>query len=201
MNNTIISNMLSYDELLHMSGILFHRRHSRRSLSLDILTMIGNAVEALAQARTFRDAVNEFIRMRRIPEHRRSQTYNNMLYLRRRGYIHFKPFLKPTLKGKEFLSVGELLNLKLPRPVKWDGKWRMVIFDVPNEKNDMRLAFKDKIKSLGFRMVQRSVWVYPYECGREIDRLRTFYRIRDYVTYAIVQEIEDNASLRKLFNM
>ena len=184
-----------------MPGILFHHKYSQNSNALSLLILLANTVDVLAHAKTFREAIDLLIQQRKIPRNRRQQSYDSLSYLKRRGYIRLQPFLKPTITGREFLSAHEFLNLELPRPQHWDGKWRMEIFDIPNEKNSMRLAFKDKIKSLGFRMIQRSVWIYPYECGREIDQLRTIYRIRNYVTYAVVHEIEDDAGLRKLFTL
>ena len=184
-----------------MPGIKFYRKYSKKSNALILLELFVSAAETIAAARTFREAIDLLILHQKIPKNRRQQSYDSLLYLKRRGYIHFQTFLKPTVEGKKLLNMAEFLNLKLPRPSLWDGKWRVVMFDIPTEKNDMRLAFKEKIKNLGFRMIQRSVWVYPYECGKEIDQLRTFYRIRDHVTYAVVESIEDDDSLRKLFNL
>lgn len=180
-----------------MSGNKFYGK----SLASALLSDIANAADILERARTFREAIDLLVRQHKIPKANQQQAYDSLLYLNRRGYVHFQTFLKPTIKGKRLLKVIELLNVTLPRPATWDGKWRMVIFDVPNDKNNKRIAFKDKIKSLGFQMIQRSVWMYPYECGKEIDQLRTFYEIRDHVTFAVVSEIEDDAELKKRFNL
>src|SRR3989338_794689 len=57
----------------------------------------------------------------------------SLLSLKRRKLITFKKrkgkiVLVISVDGKERLAHGTLCNLQLRRPVKWDGKWRIVIF-------------------------------------------------------------------------
>ena len=103
-----------------------------------------------------------------------------------------------TKKGKELLRGYEFYNLKTEHPKKWDGKWRFIIFDIPEKSRYARDIFRDKLKNLGFFMLQQSVWVYPYECKKEIDFILEFLGLRSYVLYFEV-EIERDAWLRKYF--
>lgn len=47
----------------------------------------------------------------------------------------------------------------------WDRKWRIVIFDIPEDKRYIRDRLRIKLKELGFGMIQKSVWIsaYPFE--------------------------------------
>ena len=64
---------------------------------------------------------------------------------------------------------------------KWDRKWRIVIFDIPEELHKNRNSFRAKIKNLGFYMLQRSVFVFPYPCEEELNELCSRLNISDYV--------------------
>lgn len=44
-------------------------------------------------------------------------------------------------------------------PKIWDGKWRIVIFDIPEEKRIIRNLFRRNLKKWGFKHLQKSVWV------------------------------------------
>lgn len=41
----------------------------------------------------------------------------------------------------------------------WDGKWRIVIFDIPEEKRIIRNLFRRNLKKWGFKHLQKSVWI------------------------------------------
>ena len=104
-----------------------------------------------------------------------------------------------TAKGKSLAEYVEIQQLQLPRPRTWDKKWRMVVFDIPISKNDRRLAFSQKLKHLGFRMVQKSVWMYPHECYAEIQKLLKWYHIEQHVSYAVLTDIHGMSTLQEKF--
>ena len=149
--------------------------------------------------------------MRGLKKHYAKKTwrkfYHSLNYLDRRGYVKIlgvkndKIEIKITRKGESVLELVDIDSMKLPRDQQWDGKWKVVIFDVPNNKNHCRSAFTDKLKELGFVMVQKSVWAYPLECYKEIMILRKFYEIEKYVTYFEAVEIEDELHWRGKFNL
>ena len=41
----------------------------------------------------------------------------------------------------------------------WDGKWRIVIFDIPEQKRLIRDLFRRNLKKWGFKHLQKSVWI------------------------------------------
>lgn len=43
----------------------------------------------------------------------------------------------------------------------WDSQWRLVTFDIPEEKSSIRKGIRNSLYELGFRKFQRSVWVSP----------------------------------------
>lgn len=43
----------------------------------------------------------------------------------------------------------------------WDGRWRLVVFDVPNEHTRLRNQFRDQLRKAGYGWLQNSVWISP----------------------------------------
>ncbi len=83
----------------------------------------------------------------------------------------------------------------------WDGKWRIVVFDIPERLRKGRDALRLKIKELGFYELQKSVFVFPYECKDEIDFVVEFFNLRKYVRFGILEKIDNDIHLRKIFNL
>lgn len=84
---------------------------------------------------------------------------------------------------------------------KWDGKWRLVVFDVPEKKKPAREALRRKLRELGFYELQKSVFVFPFECRDEIDFVIEFFDMRPYVRYGVLEDIDNDAHLRKIFEL
>ncbi|MFH1093900.1 MAG: hypothetical protein V1739_07085 [Candidatus Omnitrophota bacterium] len=107
-----------------------------------------------------------------------------------------------TEKGKKKAGRFQIDSLKIKKPQKWDGKWRIVIFDIAQIENLKRNAFRGKLEELGFKCVQKSVWVYPYQCEDEIKLLRDFFGLnKKDIRLITAESIEDDISLRKIFNL
>ncbi|PJE69272.1 hypothetical protein COU96_00645 [Candidatus Shapirobacteria bacterium CG10_big_fil_rev_8_21_14_0_10_38_14] len=83
----------------------------------------------------------------------------------------------------------------------WDGKWRILTFDVPEKVRWGRDALRDKIKKLGFYELQKSVFVYPYNCKDEIDFIIEFFNIRKYVRFGILETIDNEKHLKEIFKI
>jgi DNA-binding transcriptional regulator PaaX len=90
-------------------------------------------------------------------------------------------FLEITNLGEKELWRYNIEELEIKKPKIWDGKWRMVIFDIPEKFRDGRVALSQKLKEMGFYRLQKSVFVYPYECENEIDFIREFFDVKKFV--------------------
>jgi phenylacetic acid degradation operon negative regulatory protein len=55
---------------------------------------------------------------------------------------------------------------------EWDGKWRMVIFDVPESDRPLRARMRRRLMLEGFGCLQKSVWISPSPFGPMIDELK-----------------------------
>lgn len=105
-----------------------------------------------------------------------------------------------TDKGKLKTLKYHFAKMKINSPY-WDKKWRIVIFDIPEKLRKGRDALRDKLKNLGFYELQKSVFVFPYGCENEIEFLIEFLNLRKYVRYGILESIDNNLHLKKIFKL
>ncbi len=103
-------------------------------------------------------------------------------------------------KGKLKVLNYHFAKMKI-NPPSWDKKWRLVISDIPEKLRKLRDALRERLKVLGFYELQKSVFVFPYECKNEIDFLIEFFQLRKYVRYAVIEFIDNDLHLRKIFNL
>src|SRR3989344_2205004 len=101
--------------------------------------------------------------------------------------------------GEKLLRRFELTDFEFDKPKKWDGKWRMIIFDIPEQKKTARNHITMLFRKVGFFRLQNSVWVYPYDCDDVITVLKTDLSVGRNLLYLIVEELENDKSLRKNF--
>ncbi len=109
--------------------------------------------------------------------------------------------IRLTNKGKERLKEFSIDTLTIPQPKKWDKKWRMVIFDIPNKFVKAREALRKKLKELGFYQLQKSVWAYPYLCQDEILFIAEIFKIQSFINILTVEECLHDYKLRKFFEI
>lgn len=109
--------------------------------------------------------------------------------------------LSITKKGESFLQRLEQNNFKISRPKKWDKKWRIVIFDIKEERKSSRDKLRRTLIQIGFKKLQNSVWVYPYNCENLITLLKTDFKIGKDILYIIAEHIEYDRPLREYFDI
>ena len=90
-----------------------------------------------------------------------------------------------TKQGKRRILKYALDELTIPKPKRWDGRWRMIIYDVDERKKKLRDIFRDSLKSLGFYKLQGSTWIYPYPCEDQVTFLREYYGVLNEILYIV----------------
>jgi DNA-binding transcriptional regulator PaaX len=106
-----------------------------------------------------------------------------------------------TDKGKQKALTYDFGKMEIKKPQKWDKKWRVVLFDIPENRKKIRDALRYHLKNLGFYEFQKSVFVHPYDCKDEIDYLIEFYDIRRFVRFIIADSLDNELHLKKHFNL
>ena len=92
-------------------------------------------------------------------------------------------------------------EMEIKKPPKWDGEWRIVIFDIPDRFKKAREALRKKLKDLGFIKLQESVFVFPYECEDEINFITEVFLIRPFVRFMRVKSFTNEEQIRLKFGL
>jgi hypothetical protein len=146
-------------------------------------------------------------------EYRRSKKYTDKQLwsaaqnLKKQKYIEEKTdsFGKPrvllTEKGKRYFEKMIFEESCISDPKKWDGEWRFVLFDIPVCHSRARDALRFRLSTLGFYQYQKSVWVYPHPCEKEVLFVADYFGVGDFVEVLEVKHLTKDANLRKHFHL
>lgn len=126
--------------------------------------------------------------------------------LKKTGYIETqeifgKPRVVLTEKGRKYFEKMLFEDSCIPDPEKWDGIWRFVLFDIPVNHTRARDALRFRLRSLGFYQYQKSVWVYPYPCEKEVLFIADYFGAGEFVEIMEVTHLTKDAELRKHFKL
>ena len=117
-----------------------------------------------------------------------SKTYKAIQRLKQKGYLMTKKeeeniILKLTQSGQKQLSLIKNLGDK-----PWDKKWRIVIFDIPEEHSKLRNALRYRLKVWQFQQLQKSVWVSKKDLLKELKEFLKELGITNWVKIFIASE-------------
>lgn len=137
----------------------------------------------------------------------REQLYNYVREFHKSRLISYREEKNGTInivlteKGRKKALRYKLEELEIKTPLRWDQKWRLVIFDIPEKHKKAREALRYEIKKLGMEELQKSVFVYPFECENEINFIVEVFDIRPYVRYITATKITNEEELRIRFEL
>ena len=103
--------------------------------------------------------------------------------------------------GKKHALTYKIDEITIPRMKKWDRKWRIIIFDIPEKFKKSRDALSRSLKRMGFYQLQKSVLVHPFECGKEIDFMVEFFNIHKFVRRILAENIDNELDIKTKFNL
>lgn len=121
--------------------------------------------------------------------------------LRRQGLVHIIQNDKSltytlTPAGIHRLQRVMIDNVDIPVPAQWDKKWRLVTFDIPVQFSKQRSYFTSRLQGLGFVMLQRSMWAYPFPCFDQVEQVAGYYNVLRYCTLMEVSLLDDLSTRR-----
>lgn len=123
------------------------------------------------------------------------KVYTHIYQLEKRGYLE-----KYKLKDVEFVRVTSKGSASIDTYKRdKDGKWKMIIFDIPESQRPVRDYLRTKLKQLGFKRWQNSIWITPYrlpvDVVNELEQLSERY----FVRLITVESINNEKGLKELF--
>ena len=111
-----------------------------------------------------------------------------------------KRYARITEEGKHMLDL-ETARMQVGKKKRWDRRWRLVIFDIPERRRSVRIRLRKFMASCGFERLQDSVWAYPYDCEDLIALVKAEFRIGADALYLIVEQMEHDKHLREHFHL
>lgn len=106
-----------------------------------------------------------------------------------------------TEKGKTRLIKINMEEMIINKPAKWDGKWRLIIYDVKKGKRSLGEIFRRFLRKLEFLKLQKSVYLTPYPCKDEIEFLRQYYNLGKEVLYIEAEKLENEKVIKGFFGI
>lgn len=83
----------------------------------------------------------------------------------------------------------------LKAPSRWDGKWRLIFFDIPTDFNLARDALRRELRLLGCYQLQRSVLAHPFPCAQEVLEVARHLNIARYVEVCTVEDFANKDAI------
>lgn len=104
-----------------------------------------------------------------------------------------------TPSGKERAMRYKLRSMTINPQKKWDGLWRIVMFDISEDKRSARRAIGHAIQKLGCLQYQKSVFITPYPCAEEIDFAGECFGVRKHIRLITAKQVDGIEEARKHF--
>jgi len=188
----------------------YYFRKPKSEIAKDILkglAIAGGFLIVASSKRFWWDFWLRFFGLKKPRVYPREKVKANFYSLLRGGYIKVEKrgkqiYISLTEKGKAKASWMQIDELKIKRPKKWDGRWRIVVFDISQLRKIYREAFRGKLKELGFFPLQKSVWICPFDCEAEIELLRDFFGFsQEELRLIVAKEIGPDKKLKEIFKI
>jgi len=152
----------------------------------------------LPPPRTMKEAIYPDIRKLRIKYEKKKarESFSKFIYyLKKQGYIKIKDLENKqgvllTKKGMKKVLKTKIKMKKVKK--RKDGKWIMLIFDIPEKERKSRSLLRETLNFLGYKMLQRSVWVCPYDVLGETEDFIQRNSIDSYIKLFLIKEVEIN---------
>lgn len=84
---------------------------------------------------------------------------------------------------------------------KWDNAWRIVLFDIPEKKRQYRDYLRKILKRIGFKEMQRSIWINPYPVPSFLSEILYAAEIKSYIRFITTDSLNNDEDFKKLFNL
>jgi CRISPR-associated endonuclease Cas2 len=166
--------------------------------------LLINTLSPLSSALLIKGLMKDYFRDKRF---KREVFLQDLKRLQNRELIDYvvlpdgKVKITLTKQGRKKVLAYDLDKISLKKN-SWDGIWRLVIFDIPDDQKKAREALRQKIKEMGFYSLQKSVFITPYECENEIDFVCSIFDIdRNNVLILEVNKFEGAEKLIHYFKL
>ncbi len=171
------------------------------------LVALASLPVLVALAVSMGNAVQIFKGFEGTKKYSKNQIKSSIMNLKKQNLIEYisdkngQTTVKITTKGESRLRAFSIDLIEIKVPKRWDGKWRLVMFDIPIRYNKARHALREKLKDLDFYQFQKSAWICPYHCEDEIIFIADFFGVEKYVEILTVESILRDEKFKRYFHL
>ncbi len=154
-----------------IKDLIFSPTHAKLDIWLDLQNPIFRKYKDAKNRRAFGNAVH---------------------YLKRKNYIRVQSLggKKAMMLTKEgFSKALKASFVAEDKKKRADKKWIMVIFDVPQKHRKARNLLKSILQNLGYKLLQQSVWVNPYDVFEKTEIIFRLHSLDKYIKIFLVEDI------------
>lgn len=146
--------MTKYNPIGHHFGM----RVNKKSVSHFVLAVLEKSVDVGVRFDDFctNTHLYAYYGWRELPKSNLSKALSR---LKGNGVIE-----EVNVDGNLIFKLTDEGRMLVPDDKKWDGQWRIVMFDIPEGKRLVRSLFRRNLKKWGFKQLQKSVWVTKRNC-------------------------------------
>jgi len=188
---------------------LIIRRNSRpyqilKHLAWGSGVLLVSIISPLGGAQLVRAGIKSYLRKKRFE---RDKFLRDLKKLQERDLADYRELddgsveVTITKRGRTQILKYRLDDMCLKRPPHWDGKWRLIVFDVPHSHKQARDALRRKLLDLRFYPLQKSVFITPYPCEKEIDFIASVFGVGRYLLILYATHFEGEEKLKHYFGV
>jgi len=104
-------------------------------------------------------------------------------------------------RGKARALTYKTRYMKIKHAGPWNKRWWVVLYDIPEDERDARDAFRGHLSELGFRKLQHSAGIYPFDCQKEIEFIVELLDIRKYVRLIEASHVDNEWHWKRVFRL
>lgn len=176
--------------------------YKKNSTGQKILSYLGETLEGL-----FELGVNAIFNPHSFLDRSYGRPPRNFMatlgQMKKTGYLKEKQGkLYVTDKGRTKIIKNLLTNKPTKKKEQWDGKWRGIIFDIPEANRKERDFLRRELKCIGLIEVQQSIWLFPFDIEKELRALLKLWRtdFEGDIRFILIEKMTDD-DIKEKFNL
>lgn len=128
---------------------------------------------------------------------RQRESLRIIAYMKQRGLLagDYEHGLKITNKARKRYEKIQLDELRIASQPRWDGLWRIIIYDIPEKKKYARDALGSLLRQIGCFQLQKSTWITPFPCATELETICARHEIDQYVSIFEARQLSNAHAL------
>ncbi len=122
-------------------------------------------------------------------------------YMKQKGYLvgSYEHGLQLTEKAQKRLKRIELDDIIITARQHWDKRWRIILYDIPEQKRKARRVISCELRRIGCFQLQESAWISPFPCRQEVSTIAAHVEVSQYLSYFEAINLDNEPAMLRRF--